>query len=218
MKCPYCGGEVPAQSTFCPYCGQENPEGIAFQKQVQEKIERNRLLKPFLLKQKTPELIQKMMTRIIVVLIVINVSLGAFMVLVAILSVQEKERMPLSGSFAEQYLYDINHLDDYYFQQYNSELAAYMEMLENEEMPDREDVEDLVYYAHRVLEETFGEESFEEIYLYESAFFRGFLGLAEEESRFLEPDEDGEYDYLFREDTRMITAVEAILRIYQDKI
>lgn len=218
MKCPYCNGEVPAQSISCPYCGRENPEGIAFQKQVQEKIERNRLLKPFLLRQKTPELIQKMMTRIIIVLIVINVSLFAFALLVAALSGMEEEREPEEGSFAEQYLYDINDLDDYNFRHYDSELTAHMEMLENGEIPDREDVEDLVYYAHRVLEESFGKELFEEIYLYESAFFRGFLGLTEEESRFLEPDENGEYDYLFRDDARMLMAIEAIQEKYEEKI
>lgn len=216
MKCPYCGGEVPAQSIACPFCGQENPEGIAFQKEVQEKIERNKLLKPFLMKQKTPELIQRMMTRIIIILVIVNVVAFGFTFLLAVFATQEEVRVPASGSFAELYLEEINDLDDYYFNNYYRELKDQLDMLDNGEMPEEAEIQNLVDNAHRALEESEGEEIQESIYLYEVAFFRGFLGLSEEESLFLEPDEDGEYGVMFSDDERVTVATEAIQDKYEE--
>lgn len=216
MKCPYCGGEVPAQSVACPFCGQENPEGIAFQKEVQEKIERNKLLKPFLIKQKTPELIQKMMTRIIVILVVVNVVLLGFSFLLTVWSVREEVRVPAEGSFAELYLEDFRDFDDYYFNNYYRELKKQIEMLDNGEMPEEAEIQNLVKDAHRALEENEGEEIQAAIYRYEVAFFRGVLGLTEEESIFLEPDENGEYPILFSDDEATVLAVAAIQKKYEE--
>jgi len=213
MKCPYCGGEVSAQSIACPYCGKENPEGIAFQQEVQNKINRNKWLKPFLIKQKTPELIQKMMTRIIVIIIVVNVVLMGFVLLAAVISTDEEVRVPIPGSFAEQYMEEYQDFDDYYFDSYCRELKKQIGMLDNGEIPEETEVINLVTGAHRALEESVGKEIHEKIYLYETAFFRGFLGLTEEESLFLEPDEDGKYGILFSDDECVSVAVEAI----QDK-
>ncbi len=214
MKCPYCGGEVPAQSISCPFCGQENPEGVAFQKEVQKKIERNKLLKPFLIKQKTPELIQRMMTRIIVIIVVVNVALLGFSFLLTVWSVQEEVREPATGSYAELYLEKFKDLDDYYFNNYYRELKKQVEMLDSGEMPDEYEISNLVTDAHRALEESEGEAIQAAIYQYEIAFFRGFLGLTEEESRFLEPDEDGEYGIMFSDDERTRIAIEAIQEKY----
>ncbi len=216
MKCPYCGGEVPAQSVVCPFCGQENPEGIAFQQEVQKKIERNKLLKPFLIKQRTPELIQRMMTRIIIVIVVVNVVAVGVTLLLAIFSAREEVREPASDSFAEQYLEEFNDLDDYYFSIYYRELKKQISALDSGEMPKEVEIENLVDYAHRALEESEGKEIQEAIYLYEVAFFRGFLGLTEEESIFLEPDEDGEYGIMFSDDERINVAVEAIQDKYEE--
>lgn len=216
MKCPYCGGEVPAQSITCPYCGKENPEGIAFQQEVQDKIKRNKLLKPFLIKQKKPELIQKMMTRIIVIIIVVNVVLMGFILLVAVFSNREEVRVPTPGSFAEQYLEEYQGIDDYYFDSYYREVKKQVEILDNGEIPEETEVINLVTDAHRALEESEGEEIHEKIYLYETAFFRGFLGLKEDESLFLEPDKDGKYGILFSDDERVKVAVEAILDKYRE--
>ena len=65
MKCMYCGGEVPAKSTKCPYCGRENKSGIAFEREVRKKEERNRALGDEILKKNLPWLTRKMLTRII---------------------------------------------------------------------------------------------------------------------------------------------------------
>ena len=216
MKCPYCHGEVPTQSTECPYCGMENPEGIAFRQEVQNKINRNKLLKPFLFKQKKPELIQKMMTRIIVIMILINVVLLGFVLIAAVISTGKETREPLPGSFAELYMEEYQELDFYYFNNYYDELRKQVQKLDNGEIPEESEVENLITDAHRALEESTGEEIQEKIYRQEVAFFRGFLGLTEEESIFLEPDEDGEYDILLRDDERVRVAVEAILNKYEE--
>ena len=66
MKCKCCGGEVAAEALSCPYCGAENPEGIRFQQEIQAKIKRNKLLAPILLRQKTPELVERILNRVMI--------------------------------------------------------------------------------------------------------------------------------------------------------
>ena len=215
MKCPYCHGEVPAQSITCPFCGRENPEGIAFQQEVQKKIQRNKLLKPFLMKQQTPELISRMMSRIIFILIVVNVVAYGFVFLLAVFTTRKEVREPEKDSFAQRYISEWKDLDYHYFNTYYRELKDQVEMLDRGEMPDEIEIRNLVNGAHRALEESEGEEIHETIYLYEVAFFRGFLGLTEEESLFLEPDEDGEYGVMFSDDERITVAVEAIQDTYR---
>ena len=52
MNCPYCGSLLTYQDVVCPYCGRTNKGGVAFQKEVYDRIERNRLLRPFLINKK----------------------------------------------------------------------------------------------------------------------------------------------------------------------
>lgn len=80
MKCTHCGGEVSAQETACPSCGRENTEGIAFQQKVQEKIDRNLLLRLTMKKQKNAELAQRMLTRLCVIFWSINLGLILFFI------------------------------------------------------------------------------------------------------------------------------------------
>ena len=114
MKCQYCGGEVSSQSIKCPYCNQDNPEGIAFQKEVYKRIERNKLLKPFLLKQKTPELVQKMLTRVIIIAIVVNILL--FVLLVVMVALSDTDIFPLTrkGEHAKEFAEEFWGNGDYY--------------------------------------------------------------------------------------------------------
>ena len=95
----------------------------------------------------------------------------------------------------------------HYYRKVQKQIA----MLDNGEIPEETEVINLITDAHRALEECEGKEIHEKIYLHETAFFRGFLGLTEEESLFIEPDEDGEYGILFSDDERVSVAVEAIL-------
>lgn len=208
MKCPYCGGEVSSQSVNCPYCGNINPEGVAFQEEVQKKIERNRLLKPFLIKQKTPELIQKMLTRIAFILIGVNVLLFVFSIGLYVWGDRKETRIPQKGSYAEQYYSVFMEADDYYFSSFvGKEMNEMIDMLENGEKPDHDDISYLVSDACKLLADAQkGPEAYrQEVMLTLQAFFRGYLGLSEEEAAFLEPEEDGTYDRF--PDTEKVEAI-----------
>ena len=212
MKCPYCGGEVPSQSVSCPFCGRENPEGMAFQEEVRQKIERNKLLKPFLIKQKTPELVQRMLTRILLILLVINVGMLGLTFLIFLWTEREPNREPAAGSLAETYFEKLQGNDDYYFNNYYRDAIAFTEMLDNKEMPDDFEIRSLIDDAHRALEKSHGQDYQQDIYLFEKAFFRGIMGLTEEECAFLEPNEQGEYEYLYSDDARRELAIAAVER------
>lgn len=212
MKCPSCGGEFSSQSIACPYCGRENSEGIVFQKRIYQKIEKNKLLKRFLIKQKTPELVQRMLTRLLLIITGVNLTLFAFIVILVLLTEIEVKSDIQPGKYAKVYQTNFEELDDYYFERYHWRMREFMEVVDNGEIPEHVDIDYLVEYAHRALKESQDESIFEDVYLHETSFFRGFLKLTEEESLFLEPEEDGEYEYLLRNDERRIRAVEAIER------
>ena len=217
MKCPYCGGEVSSQSVACPFCGRENAEGIAFQQEVSQKIERNKLLKPFLKKQKTPELVQRMLNRILLILIMVNVILIAFSCGLITWSAREVVRNPISGSYAETYLQEYHaDMDDYYFKNFYRSMSDFMEAYDSGEAPDRDKLINLVNDGRRALKENCEDPSYEGVYTFEVAFFRGFLGLSEAECEFLEPGEDGEYDYLTSDDEKIVRAVDAIEKKYEE--
>ena len=97
MKCLNCGGQVSYQEIACPYCGTENPEAIAFQKEILEKIERNRLLGPFLRKQKTPELMLLKLLILCGVLFVVNIGIMVACVGVHLWSEKAKDKGPKPG-------------------------------------------------------------------------------------------------------------------------
>lgn len=197
MKCTYCGGEVSSQSVRCPFCGRENPEGIAFQAEVQKKIERNKLLKPFLIKQKTPELVQKMLSRIWIILIVFNVVLFAGSFIVFLWGENTGNRSPESGSFAENYVTRFDTVGNWEYESFCDYMLEIMNSKETgEELSDYK-VEYLVEYAYDVVSENAGSEDEKavESILTVYAFFEGYLGFEEKDMAFLLPTEDGEYDY-----------------------
>lgn len=199
MKCPYCGGEVSSQESKCSFCGRENPEGVAFRAEINRKIERNRLLKPFLIKQKTPELAQKLLTRILVIIIGINTALVIFsmgLYLWADSEADKKSRIPASGSHAEQYRTEFLREDTYYYTACMEEMQNFFDSLQSGQMPDKEEISRLVEYAYDAAEGMAGEpeENRKEAMTFLYAFFNGYLGLTEEETAFLEPEENGGYD------------------------
>lgn len=214
MKCPYCGGEVSSQESKCPFCGRENPEGAAFQTEINKKIERNRLLKPFLIKQKTPELVQKMLTRILFIIIGINVALFAFSIGLYVWAdvAGVLGRSPVPGSHAEQYRTAFLQVDNYSFLSCTEEMQKFIDDLKSGQMPDKRQISWLVDYAYdtaAIMEgkpEKIRQRAMDVLY----AFFNGYLGLSEEETAFLEPDENGEYDWEPDEvlAERAVTAIE----------
>lgn len=110
MKCINCGGELDSQAIKCPYCGGRNQAGLAFYKEVYEKVNRNKLLAPILLRQKTPELVQRMLTRMIIAMGMLGtafmgISIGLFLL---IDDPVYRDDQPVPGSYAAQYaeIYD----------------------------------------------------------------------------------------------------------------
>lgn len=180
MKCPYCGGEFSSQSIKCPFCGRENAEGIAFQNEIQKRIERNRLLRPFLIKQKTPELVQRMLTRIFFVIAGVNILLIAFSLGFYMWSQRESDRIPEAGSQAKAYETEFLDGADVSF------ITEFLEDIENKRELDRNNFFLLVGDGYAAMRESRTMENREETVLLLRAFFQGYLKLSEEEAAFLD--------------------------------
>lgn len=215
MKCPYCGGEVSSQSPKCPYCGAVNPEGVAFQEEIQKRIERNKLLKPFLIKQKTPELVQRMLSRIILILVAANVLLIAFSLGVFIWGERDVERTVVQGSQAQRYETLFWENQNYFYDKLLREMNELVDLMEEGQVPEREDILrfldnscDMLYYVQREPEELRREAS-----LTLKAFLSGYVGLSEEETAFFELEEDGSYNRFLDHET-----VEQIALSMEEKI
>lgn len=214
MKCPYCGGEVASQALKCPFCDRDNLEGIRFQEQINQKIERNKLLKPFLIKQKTPELKQRMLTRIWFILIGVNVTLFVFALGIYLWSYREVQKEIIPGSYAEKYHIEFGNADDYYFNNFYEKMQQIVVAIDNKEMLESYTIESVVDNAYRALEGNVEKPEYQEFYQYEIAFFRGYLGLTEEACSFMEPDEEGKYDYYNRKEAcdKAVAAIEEVLK------
>ncbi|MGN0401766.1 MAG: hypothetical protein ACI4HQ_05845 [Acetatifactor sp.] len=196
MTCPNCGGEFSSQEIKCPFCGSGNPEGIAFQNEVREKIERNKLLKPFLIKQKTPELAQRMLTRILLIMVGVNVLLLAFSLGIYLWSTYAKERQAAPGSFAESYM-TLHTPDSYYYMSFLEDMYKFMDDLDNGQIPDEEHMVQLLKSGYEAIARSaeLTPEEREEIEGMVRAFFRGYLEMREEELAFLQPGEEGGNSY-----------------------
>lgn len=202
MKCIHCGGEVPARSLKCPYCNQDNPEGIAFQEEILKKIERNRLLKPFLMKQKKPEMVQKMLTRVIIITVMANVLLFAIMVGMSVWedrdTFTEVEKSTKAREFAQEFWGD----DSYEYKQFCVGMYEFIEKIEDGEMPDDFFIESMVSGGCRAADNAAkaDADSREQMETTLEGFFAGYIGLSGEELDFLHPEEDV---YYLPEDTKM---------------
>lgn len=152
MKCINCGGEIDSQAPVCLYCGSRNPEGLAFYKEVYRRIQRNRLLAPILLRQKTPELVQRMLTRIIIamaalgmVLVVISLTMYLFMN-----DPISSDARPNEDSYASEYVrvqenyYNREYLD---WIQYSNE---FLNALDEGRIPDMMYIEGMLNFGFRV--------------------------------------------------------------------
>lgn len=199
MKCMYCGGEVPAKSTKCPYCGRENQSGIAFEREVREKEERNRALGDEILKKNLPWLTQKMLTRIIVVTAVLNVVLFFSTFLMFLWS----ERSPAvkeakAGSAAEQYRQDFE-ADDYYYGNFIESMSDYIGAKTDGTEMKTYYLESLVrngfYLAEQIYDDKIGAEEKEEAAALLETFFADYVGLPEEYRYFYRTEEWSNGDY-----------------------
>lgn len=124
MKCENCGGEVDSQAIRCPYCGGRNEAGINFYKEVYQKVNRNKLLAPLLLRQKTPELIQHMLTRIIVAMGIMGVVFIGISVVMILMTDDPifSDAQPDPDSYAAEYTGIWDDYDYRNWAEYSSEL------------------------------------------------------------------------------------------------
>lgn len=204
MKCPYCGGEVSSQSVKCPYCGRDNKEGIAFQEEVRKRIEKNRLLRPFLIKQKTPELVQRMLTRILLIIAGVNVLLIVCSFGVYMWSGRESKTVPESGSHAEAYVQNFGFGEEYYAESFGESVRDYLACEESGKMPSGGDIEQMVQAAYHAMKS--GEDE-----TYIRAFFSGYLALDDKECAFLDAALEEDAPYSVDNNLKDI-AVEAVLK------
>lgn len=216
MKCPNCGGDIPSRSLACPYCGSDNPEGIAFQEEIQKKIERNKLLKPFLIKQKTPELVQKMLTRILLILLGINFLLVAISLAFFMWGERTQGyKKPEEGSWAKAYYDTFIEMDNFYYSSFLKEAGDIIDMVQNGEFPESDDVEYVIRYGFEALEasQERAEAEREEIQMTVDGFFMGYIGLSEEEMQAFRPGEDGSFDYRIEDEL-----LESTKKLVADKL
>lgn len=184
MKCANCGGEIDSQAIVCVYCGSRNEEGLAFYREVYRRVQRNRLLAPVLLRQKTPQMIQRMLTRIIVGMgmlgmVLLGISLGLYLL---VPDPAYSDARPDSGSYAAEYV-DI--ADDYNNLSYRSWIEysnIIMDTLDRGETPGTNAVRGLLEYGFRIY---YAEEMDAQLQaqarLQVDAMLRGVLELGEEE-------------------------------------
>ena len=217
MNCPYCGGLLTYQDVVCPYCGKENKEGAAFQKEVYDRIERNRLLRPFLINKKKPEVLKRVMLRMVFILVFVNMMFLTFVLGVTWWAEEGDKNSPkgrmISGLYAEEFPY----MEDYSFKNFMEQATSCMRYMEKEEYEkmDEGTIDLMVDFGYRALAENTGEER-EEMYEIQKAYYVGYWGLSEEELAFLESDNGSEYESLFPDLEKKSMAIDAILAKIQE--
>ena len=217
MNCPYCGSLLTYQDVVCPYCGRANKEGVAFQKEVYDRIERNRLLRPFLINKKKPEVLKLVMLRMVFILVFVNMMFLTFALGVTWWAEEGDKNSPkgrmISGVYAEEFPY----MEDYSFKNFMEQATSCMRYMEKEEYEkmDEGTIDLMVDFGYRALAENTGEER-EEMYEIQKAYYVGYWGLSEEELAFLEPDNGSEYESLFPDLEKKSMAIDAILAKIQE--
>ncbi len=216
MKCPYCGGEMYAQSVKCPYCGRENAEGAAFQAEINRRLERNKLLKPFLIKQKTPELVQRMLTRIIIAAVIGNLLLFVLCIGTLMWNDRKVSVKAYPGIHAGAYLdefYDIG--TGYWYASFFEQANSIIDNLENDKKPSESEVESLLRNAWRLcgeMADKYEPEEREEIECYVKVFFTEYLGVPIEDLPLLFAHDAYDFGVLNQEE------LDAAVRAVMDKI
>lgn len=186
MKCINCGGEVDSQSTRCPYCGSDNAEGIKFQQEVAEKLARNKLLPKFILKDKTPDILQKLLWRVMFSFALAGIVLmGVSFALYCISDNLMASKEPYGYAKESYYARIENAADIYIFpEEYMNEIIV---ALDTGVKPYRSRVEYVLEYTYRLMvPDTYQDkEGYHDICLECYAFLKGYLCLQEEEIEYL---------------------------------
>lgn len=186
MKCINCGGEVDSQSTKCPYCGSDNAEGIKFQQEVADRLARNKLLPKFILKDKTPDILQKLLWRVMFSFTLAGIVLmGVSFTLYCISDNLMASKEPYGYAKESYYTRTENAADIYIFpEEYMNEIIV---ALDTGVKPYRSRVEYVLEYTYRLMvPDTYQDkEGYHDICLECYAFLKGYLCLQEEEIEYL---------------------------------
>lgn len=217
MNCPYCGALLTYQDVVCPYCGREHKEGVAFQKEVYDRIERNRLLRPFLINKKKPEVLKRVMLRMVFILVFVNMMFLTFAITVAWWSEEGNTKEPKGDTFSGLYAEAFPYMEDYSFKNFMEEATSRMRYMEKEEYEkiDEGTLSLLVDYGYQALAENTGEER-AKMYEIQKAYYLGYWGLSEEDLEVLEPDEGNEYTSRFPDLELRNELIAAILERVQE--
>ena len=217
MNCPYCGALLTYQDVVCPYCGRKHKEGVAFQKEVYDRIERNRLLRPFLINKKKPEVLKRVMLRMVFILVFFNMMLITFALGVSWWASEGDKNSPKGRMFSGQYAEEFPYMEDYSFKNFMEQATSCMRYMEKEEFGkmDEGTIDLLVSFGYQALAENTGKER-EEMYEIQKAYYVGYWGLSEEELAFLEPDNGSEYTSIFPDLEKKAVAIDAILAKIQE--
>ena len=210
MKCTNCGAQVSYRQMECPYCGTENQEAIAFQKEILEKMERNRLLGPFLIKQKTPELMLLKLLILCGIIFVVNIGIILACIGVHKWSEKAQDKGPEPGTFAAEYLDkfgDNKPFEDYYYRDVENTIE-FIDDGSRYYFLNEIQVENMLSTGEMAIEEYYDEEYDEDynrikictdevraaqLRNFQRAFYLGYLGLSEEDLGFMEIEEDETY-------------------------
>ena len=79
MKCENCGGEIGSNQKYCSYCGAENKNIYLHQQKVEEKIERNEIIKSNVLERNSSRIVNKVMTFVLIgsiILLIVSCSVS----------------------------------------------------------------------------------------------------------------------------------------------
>lgn len=217
MKCTNCGGEIDSQALVCQYCGGRNEAGIAFYKEVYQRIQRNKLLAPLLLRQKTPELVQRMLTRIIAALailgmVLVGISLG--MVLMRKDPVYS-DIQPKVGSYAAEYAREQGDYSNSEYQSWIQYSNQFLDSLDEGRIPGRMCIEGMLNYGFRTYySERMDAQQQEQARLQVDAMLKGVLELDQEElALFHKADE--RYSYYLAPDP---DALEQLMTLVEEKL
>lgn len=219
MKCTNCGGEVDSQAISCPYCGSRNEAGIAFYQEVCRKIQRNRLLAPILLRQQTPELVQRLLTRIILAMgilgvVFLGISLGMYLLME---DPVYSNRRPAPDSYAAEYVKvaeDYYNFEYGYWKRYSNE---FLDAWDSGRKIKTSCIERMLDHGFRVYYETeIDAQLQEQARLEVDAMLLGILQLSEEELELFHKA-DAEYTYSILPDPeaqeRLVSLIETKLAI-----
>ena len=125
MKCPNCGGEVDSQSTMCPYCSSTYEPGRLFQLELAEKMEKNKLLPKFILKSRTPDMVQMMLTRSIFSFLLAAVVFTVVAFGIFVLGENGLHREPVEGTYAWKYINNSEgHIENEMLREYMNDIVV----------------------------------------------------------------------------------------------